>query len=351
MNLDDFDQFKKIDPDGMLGEIQGLPDQLALAWKIADKLPLPQAEVFSNVIIAGMGGSAIGADLLASYAAPLCSVPISVVRGYHLPKWVRGKKNLVVCSSHSGNTEEILSVFEEAIANQCTVMSISTGGQLLKSAAEKNLVGWKFDHIGQPRSAVGFSFGMLLNLFSRLRLLDDQTSVVESTIQVMSDYIKKIDADVPVSQNIAKRIAGQAINRYLVILGAEHLEPIARRWKTQINELAKYWAQFEFLPEADHNTLAGLVFPEENLQNTYALFLDSENYHPRNHKRVEITFSEFMLAGLCTDKVKIPDSSTLSEIWKMLVLGDFVSYYLAMAYQIDPTPIEALENFKKSMNK
>ena len=349
MTLDDLSLFKKLDPDGMLGEIQGLPDQLDLAWKIADKYPLPKENEFSNVIIAGMGGSAIGADLLASYSSPFCKIPISVLRGYHLPFWASGNEILVVCSSHSGNTEETLSVFREAVANQCTVISISKGGQLLKSTNEKNLIGWKFDHNGQPRSAVGFSFGMLLNLFSRLKLIPDQTPILDSTVKIMREYIKEIDADVPVSQNLAKRIAGQAISRYLVILGAEHLEPIARRWKTQINELAKCWAQFEFLPEADHNTLAGLVFPDANLQNTYAVFLDSKNYHSRNQKRMELTFTEFMLAGLCTDKVNTPDNSMLCEIWKMLLLGDFVSYYLAMAYQIDPTPIDALENFKKSM--
>lgn len=349
MNLDNILEFKKIDPEGMLGEIQGLPDQLALAWKTAEKYSLPPVGEFSNVIIAGMGGSAIGADLLASYAAPLCEIPISVLRGYHLPFWAKGKKVLVVCSSHSGNTEETLSVFKESVSNQCTVMCISTGGQLLGLALENQLVGWKFDHQGQPRSAVGFSFGMILNLFSRLKLINDQSAILNSTVSEMIDYIKKIDADVPVTKNLAKRIAGQAINRFLVILGAEHLEPIARRWKTQINELAKCWAQFEFLPEADHNTLAGLVFPETNIQNSYAIFLNSENYHPRNQKRLDLTLSEFLVAGMCTDKVNISEKSTLSEIWKMLLLGDFVSYYLAMAYQIDPTPIDALENFKKAM--
>jgi glucose/mannose-6-phosphate isomerase len=349
MNLDNVNQFMKIDPDGMLGEIQGLPDQLAMAWKIADSFPLPPNEGFSSVIIAGMGGSAIGADLLASYAAPLCDIPITVLRGYHLPLWVKGKKNLVVCSSHSGNTEETLSVFHEAVNNQCTVMCISTGGKLLSLASENNLIGWKFEHHGQPRSAVGFSFGMILNLFSRLKLINDQGAILGSTISEIRDYIKNIDVNIPVAQNLAKRIAGQAINRYLVILGAEHLEPIARRWKTQINELAKCWAQFEFLPEADHNTLAGLVFPEANIPNTYAIFLNSENYHTRNQKRLDLTFSEFMVAGLCVDKVAFTEKSILTEIWKMLLLGDFVSYYLAMAYEIDPTPIEALENFKKAM--
>jgi len=351
MNLDDINKFKKIDPDGMLGEIQGLPDQLALAWNTADKYPLPQKEDFSNVVIAGMGGSAIGADLAASYAVQLCDIPISVIRGYHLPLWAKGKETLVICSSHSGNTEETLAVFDEAVANHCTVMCISTGGNLLSKAKENGLIGWQFDHHGQPRSAVGFSFGMILNLFSRLKLISDQTSELESTVFMMREYIKKVDAEVPVAQNLAKRIAGQALNRYLVILGGEHLEPIARRWKTQINELAKCWAQFEFLPEADHNTLAGLIFPEANIQNTYALFLNSENYHPRNQKRLDLTFSEFMIAGICTDKVVLSETSLLSEIWKFLLLGDFISYYLAMAYEIDPTPIEALESFKKSMQK
>jgi glucose/mannose-6-phosphate isomerase len=349
MNLDDFIIFKELDPEGMLKEIQGLPEQLALAWKTADGYPLPLESEFSSVIIAGMGGSAIGADLLVSYIAPECKIPVIVLRGYHLPSWAHGRKVLVVCSSHSGNTEETISVFGDAVDHQCTVMGISTGGQLLKSITEKNLIGWKFDHKGQPRSAVGFSFGMLLNLFSRLKLIPDQTKIINSTVLDLREYIKEIDAEVTVSHNLAKRIAGQAMNRYLVILGAEHLEPIARRWKTQVNELAKCWAQFEFLPEADHNTLAGLVFPELNLQNTYAIFLDSKKYHSRNHKRMELTFSEFMVAGLCTDKVEIIEDTRLSEIWKMLLLGDFMSYYLAMAYQVDPTPIDALENFKRLM--
>jgi glucose/mannose-6-phosphate isomerase len=349
MNLDDFDLFKKLDPEGMLKEIQNLPEQLAQAWSIADQYPLPKENHYSNVIIAGMGGSAIGADLLISYITPFCKVPINIIRGYHLPFWAKGKEVLVICSSHSGNTEETLSIFREAVENHCTILNVSTGGQLLKLAKDNNLVGWKFEHIGQPRSAVGFSFGMLLNLFSRLKLITDQTAIIDSTVLEMRKFIKEIDAEIPVYKNLAKRIAGQAINRYLVILGAEHLEPVARRWKTQINELAKCWAQFEFLPEADHNTLAGLVFPEPNLRNTYAIFLDSNNYHPRNHKRIELTFSEFMLAGICTDKVANPNELVLCEIWKMILLGDFVSYYLAMAYQIDPTPIDSLENFKKSM--
>lgn len=349
INLDDFDLFKEIDPEDMLGEIQGLPDQLRLAWDTANKNSLPEAKDVKNIVIAGMGGSAIGADILASYAASLSKIPITIIRGYDLPAWVQGKDVLVICSSHSGNTEETISAYREAFSRQCTVMVVSTGGVLNELANSHSNIAWQFNHKGQPRSAVGFSFGMLLNLFSRLEIIPDQTDKLMATISDMEAYIKEIDAPVPVCDNLAKRMAGQAINRNTIILGAEHLEPIARRWKTQINELAKCWAQFEFLPEANHNSLAGLVYPEEGLQNSYAIFLDSNNYHVRNQKRMELTYSEFMVSGLCTDKVKLKADLKLSETWKMLLLGDYVSYYLAMGYEIDPTPIEALLNFKESM--
>lgn len=349
MIFDNFEQMQAIDKSNMLRDIQTLPDQLAEAWQLANNYELPENRNLENILIAGMGGSAIGADMLTSYTFPLGKKPVYVIRGYSLPLWAKGPENLVVCSSHSGNTEETLSVFQEAENNGCTVLVVSRGG-LLKDQAEKHKsIFWQFEHTGQPRSAVGYSFGMLLNLFSRMSFIPDQTDILRSTIEKMKEAVKKIDADVPVSNNLAKRIAGQAFDRQPVILGAEHLEPIARRWKTQINEIAKGWSGFEFLPEANHNTLAGLENPEKVLGNLYAIFLASDNYNPRNQKRFFLTFDQFMISGLCTDKIEYKANNKLSEIWQFLLLGDFVSYYLAMMYGVDPTPIEALEEFKKSM--
>ncbi|MBM3138609.1 MAG: hypothetical protein FJZ98_10540 [Chloroflexi bacterium] len=167
----------------------------------------------------------------------------------------------------------------------------------------------------------------------------------------MQTTLAEVDIDVPVARNLAKRITGQAFGRQPVVLGAEHLEPIARRWKTQINEIAKGWAGFEFMPEANHNTLAGLEYPGPVLEKIYAIFLLSKNYHPRNQKRFELTFDQFMISGLCTDKLQIDEREKLSEIWRMLLLGDFISYYLAMLYEVDPTPIDSLENFKNAMKQ
>lgn len=349
MILDDNARMKVIDKSNMLMELQTLPDQLAEAWSLADSYDLPNNKQFDVVTIAGMGGSAIGADILAAYVDDQCTTPVSVVRGYSLPAWVSGKNNLVICSSHSGNTEETLSVFEEAIQRNCTLIAVSRDGKIKLLAEENNTVFWPFKHEGQPRSAVGFSFGMLLNLFSRMKLIPDQEEHLDSAVKSMKKTLAEVDIDVPVVKNLAKRIAGQAFGRQPVILGAEHLEPIARRWKTQINEIAKGWAGFEFMPEANHNTLAGLEYPESVLEKMYAIFLTSKNYHARNQKRFELTFDQFMVSGLCTDKIQINESDKLSEIWRVLLLGDFISYYLAMLYEVDPTPIDSLENFKKAM--
>jgi len=349
MNLDSDKDFARLDRSGMLAEIQNLPDQLQQAWRTAQALPLPDGQQFAHIIVAGMGGSAIGADILAGYIAPFCQVPFTVLRGYQLPAWVAGKNDLVICSSHSGNTEETLSVFQECLEKRCTLMTISTGGRLLEEAREKGVVSWTFEHAGQPRAAVGFSFGMLLNLFSRLGLIPDQAQALQQAVAAMRQFMSQIDAQVPVEENLAKRIAGQSLGRFPLIFGAEHLEAVARRWKTQMNEIGKALAQFEFLPEADHNTLAGLVNPEELLTKTYALFLTSTRYHPRNQKRFDFTAKEFKLAGAVVDKIACQTDTSLAEIWSGILLGDFISFYQAMAYEVDPTPVDVLEDLKRAL--
>ena len=349
MILDELDRMKLIDKSNMLLDIQTLPDQLENAWRIAEQHELPDFNHLKGVTISGMGGSAIGADILAAYVSDICKIPVNVFRGYTLPEWVYGSEQLVICSSHSGNTEETVSVFEGALRRNCSMVVVSRNGKISELAVQNKVCFIQFQHAGQPRSAVGFSFGILLNIFSRLGLVPEQADQIMQAADSMRKIMADIDIDVPVVKNLAKRIAGQAFDRQPVIMGAEHLEPIARRWKTQINEIAKGWAGFEFIPEANHNTLAGLEYPELVLSKLYALFLTSESYHTRNRKRFDLTFDQFMVAGLCTDKVTLPKGNKLEEIWRFLILGDYISYYLAMMYEVDPTPIESLESFKIAM--
>jgi glucose/mannose-6-phosphate isomerase len=360
MNLDDLDRFKQLDTLNMIAEIDGLPDQLNSAWELGQTLPLPtgktseviKASEISNVIITGMGGSAIGADLLAAYISPTCSVPVSVHRDYSLPAFAQGKETLVIASSHSGDTEETLEAFETALKNDCALLVICTGGELAKRAKKNNIPVWTFKHSGQPRSAVGFSFGLLLALFARLNLIPDPAGDVAETVAAMKKTQGRLRPDIPAVKNPAKRYAGQLMGRWVTVFGADLLAPVARRFKGQMNEVAKAAANFEYLPEADHNTLAGTLHPEEVLMpHTMNLFLRAPSDHPRNRKRLDLTKEAFMLEGLNTDFLDARGESPLAQMWTMILFGDYMAYYLAIAYGVDPTPIQALVHFKEAMKK
>ncbi len=349
MNLDDHLIFREIDRQNMLGEIDHLPQQLQDAWQLGRQLNLPNWTGIQHVIIAGMGGSAIGADLLAAYVAPNCQVPVFVWRDYDLPAWAHGKKTLVISSSHSGNTEETLAAFHQAQVRGCRILAVSTGGQLLDAAHKTGAVAWKFEHSGQPRAAVGFSFGLLLSAFSRLGLIPDPQLELENAAQAMRSQQALLTADVPVHQNPAKRMAGQIMSRLVVVMGSGVLAPVARRWKGQISEVSKSWSQFEFLPEANHNTLAGILNPEATLPRLIVLFLRGKSLHERNQLRSELTRKIFMLEGIATDYIDAQGNTPLEQMWTMLHFGDYTAYYLAMAYLVDPTPVETIENFKSEL--
>ena len=350
MNLDDLKRFKELDTLDMLAEIDGLPDQLQTAWQLGQTLPLPDVNNVTSIVVSGMGGSAIGADLVAAAVAATCPVPVTVHRDYGLPGFARGRSILVIGSSHSGNTEETLDSFETARQLDCSLMVIATGGELARRATERNIPVWTFEHAGQPRAAVGYSFGLLLALFARLKLIPDPGKELAGAIAAMKESQQNLRVDIPAAQNPAKRFAGQMMGRWVTVFGAGLLAPVARRIKCQVNEISKAAANFEYLPEANHNTLAGTLHPEEVMMpHTMNIFLRAPSDHPRNRKRLDLTKQAYMLEGLNTDFLDARGDSPLAHMWTTILFGDYMSYYLAMAYGVDPTPIPALVNFKQAM--
>lgn len=351
MLLDNHQDFVKLDPQNMLAEIDGLPNQLAAAWTLGQTQPLPKLNAIKQVVIAGMGGSAIGADLLGTYATPICSVPIIIHRDYDLPAFARGPETLFIASSHSGNTEETLTAFDAAVEAGCTIVVVSTGGKLAQKAAAINAPLWKFEHSGQPRAAVGYSFGLLLALFVRLGLIPASEADIPQTVADMKSRQEALRADVLAEENPAKRTAGQAAGRWVTVFGANYLAPVARRWTGQINEIAKAGSNFEYLPEADHNTLAGILYPEKVMLHTHSIFLRAKSDHRRNRLRSDMTRKTFMLEALSTDTCDAHGQTPLSQMWTMLHFGDYVSYYLAMIYKVDPTPVDALVMLKEKLSE
>lgn len=348
MELFKLESINELDSENMIEHINTLPDQLATAWELGKSYALPEKPAFQQIIIAGMGGSAIAGDMIAAYAEHFGNTPVFVLRDYTLPKW---KNSLVICSSHSGNTEETLSVFKQAQAAKLPILAISTGGKLGKLAAEAGGPLWTFEDDFQPRAAVGYSFGLLLAAFVKLGVLPQTQAEADLQAAVAAMKAQQPDflPEVPTVINPAKRMAGQFIDRWVVLFASGFLSPIARRWKTQINEIAKAQAAFELLPEANHNTLQGIYFPEKPLTRSMAYFITSKQNHPRNKLREEFTRKTMMLEGIATDFYRAPNIGILADMWAALHFGDYLSYYLAIAYGADPTPVPMLENLKQTL--
>ncbi len=174
---------------------------------------------------------------------------------------------------------------------------------------------------------------------------------IDKAVAVMAQQYKLLEPSVPLVDNPAKRLAGQLLGRNIAIFAAGEVEVIARRWKTQINELAKAWASFEGIPEMNHNTLAGLVYPEALFEKTSAIFLRTPMDHPRNQKRFDLSMQFFLEAGIAVDSVLAQGEGRLAQLWSLLQFGDYVSYYLALDYDIDPTPVEALSMLKTALSE
>jgi glucose/mannose-6-phosphate isomerase len=351
MFLDDPFLYKHHDPANMLAEIEALPRQLEDAWRLGQDQPLPEVIEIDRVVIAGMGGSAIGADLLAGLLRPVCPVPVFTHRDYGLPGWAAGSNCLVIASSHSGNTEETLSAFDEAVRRGCMALAISTGGELERRAGEAGAPHWSFEHAGQPRAGTGYSFGLLLAVLARFRLAGNLPADIVEAVELMDAQAVNLGSAVPAVQNPGKRYGGQLMDRSFVVFGADFLAPVARRWKTQVNEHAKAWAHFEELPEADHNTIEGTKMPLDAAAKAFAMFLQAPGYSERIAKRMDLTRQAYMLEGVSTDFYMARGKSRMAQMWTALQFGDYVAYYLAIAYGVDPTPVVALEAFKAELRR
>ncbi len=349
-DLNDVTAIQRADPQNMLGHILNLPQQMEDGWAAADAIELPMSfKAIDRVVIAGMGGSAIGGSLLAALMRPESHWPIVVVRDYDLPAWAHGPGTLVIASSHSGNTEETLAAFQQAQSRGCQLLALATGGRLMSMATEARIPFIRINYQSQPRAALGWSLSPLLNIAARLKWLPDLKNDFDEAVRVMRAWSRDLTVESPIAQNLAKREAGQLMGRLVIVFGAGCFTEVARRWKTQLNENAKAWAVFEALPEADHNLLAGTDWPFDFSRNVMALFLAGTRDHPRHRKRVELTRQFLMMAGCNTDSLMALGESSLAQIMSLILLGDFMSYYLAVLYGAEPTQVDTLAAFKAEM--
>ncbi len=338
------------DAHDMLGHVADLPQQLIDGWAAAEAIDLPPSfREIDRVVLAGVGGLAGGGALFASLVTPECLLPISVVRDYELPAYAHGAHTLVITTSYSGDTEETLAAFEQALVRGCQALVLTSNGQLLERAKKQVVPFIRIDYQSPPRAALGWSLAPLLNIASRLGWTHHFEDDLEETVRVMREWTPELNADSPVVRNLAKREAGQLMGRLVYILGAGIFAQVARRWRVQLATNAKTWAAYEALPEANHHALAGLEWPDGFSAKVMALFLTGRADHPRNVQRVQLTQQAYMMAGCNTDLLTARGESPLAQMMSLVMLGDFMSAYLAVLNGVDPAQTSAVIEFKAAL--
>lgn len=349
INLDDSEVYRKFDSKGMLGHLQAFPRLCRQAWEMTAGFHLP--EDYANirqVVILGMGGSAIGGDLASSLAVRESRVPVLVCRDYDLPKYVDGE-TLVIASSYSGTTEETLSAFQQAFATPAKKLAVTTGGKLKSLCEIQNVPVLTFNYSSQPRAALPFSFFIILGILQNLGVLGIKPTDITETLANLNTLAEKINDRVPQEINPAKILARKLVGRLPVIYGAGITTEVAHRWKTQINENSKTMAYYEIFSELNHNSVIGYGLPAELTRQTQVVMLDSDLIHARVRLRYRITRQLLEQAGISSQTVNGEGVCALSQMLTLVLFGDYVSYYLALLNQADPTPIPAIDFLKKNL--
>jgi glucose/mannose-6-phosphate isomerase len=338
----------RIDRDDMLGRVRDLPRQLAQARQVAAGLTLTDRHrAVDLVVVLGMGGSAIGADLVAAAAGERLRVPLLVQRDYHLLSGI-GERTMVVAASHSGETIETVTAAAEARARGLPMVVIATGGALGREAVAAGTPWLRYDQPGQPRAALGWSVGLLQELLAAAGLISDPDPL-GSAVAVLDELLERMGPGVETDANPAKQLAWSILGRIPVVYGAGPMAPVARRWKTQFNENAKSWAAYEPMPEANHNAIEGSLNPRELADAPFVIEIRDPSESPDIAARYRVV--EELLGERATNRATVwaEGPTPLARVLSAVAWGDLVSVYLAILYQTDPTPVTLLAMLKERL--
>jgi len=244
-NIDKLDgDFSELDKANMIELLEEFPQKMRDALRLGEEFPFFTPDPtftrnFKNIVVLGMGGSAIGGDLLSDYLADEISIPLVVIRGYDIPKFV-DENSLVFAVSYSGNTEETLSALRGCLEAKAGIIALTSGGKLADLTQKNNLPVIKVPVGIQPRAAISYLFFPMLKALERLGLIKEKGGDIEETFNILLKLSKEYSAKSSLKNNFAKKIALSLYQHLPLVYGSEGLlEAVAMRWKTQINENSK----------------------------------------------------------------------------------------------------------------
>lgn len=351
--LDRLSEMRKLDTLGMAKLLKNFSKQVQDGIRIGESFKTPRTlgASIDKIVFAGLGGSAIGGDVIRSLACEI-PVPMVVSRHYDLP-FFAGKKTLGIFSSYSGNTEETLSAFRQGVKGGVKSVVITSGGELAELAQRSSVPWIRIPKGLPPRSALGYSVFPLLKLFADLKLWKWDNRGIAETVSLLAELSqKKFAPEIPFSSNPAKQLAKTLAGKFVVIYaGTELLDSAALRFRNQIEENAKAMASHHLLPEMNHNEILGWQFPEKVIPQCACVFLRDAGDHPRIQLRIKITKELIAKRGVPVLEIHSEGKSRLARLFSAIHLGDWVSFYLAILYKMDPTPVSIIEYLKGELVK
>jgi glucose/mannose-6-phosphate isomerase len=350
--LNDLKLIKEGDKSGMGERLLNFHSQCETAVSIARNLEFPfYAEGIENIVISGMGGSAVGGNILTSYLNRSLKIPCVVNRNYLLPGFA-AEKTLTIIISYSGNTEETLSSLNDGYKRGSKIIAIASGGAAEEFCSEKGIPLIKIRRGMQPRESLGYLFFPLLILMEKIGFVEGQEKEISETIEMLKILSKSYSPEMIETENDAKMLSIAIHGKIPLIYGVQDItDSIALRWKCQFNENSKVPAFCSVFPELNHNEIEGWDMHHEFGYKFFIIILRSEDENDRISRQIEITKSLLSdrVSGL--REVWGKGKGRLSEIFSLIYLGDFASYYLAILNGVDPTPVRNIERLKKQLKK
>ncbi len=351
--LDDLAQIAKLDKGNILSSIEHLPEQIRQAWDEIKNLEIPKEYAnATNIIVSGMGGSALGARMIKHMHFKSMRVPFNTVNGYFLPNYV-DKNSLVILSSYSGNTEETISCCYDAIKKRAMIIGICTGGKLEEILTREKIPVYKFNPennpSNQPRMGLGYSIASILGILAKLRFINTNEEDMVRYIETAEKFVRDFGVRIHTDKNIAKKIAEKFSSKAVVLMSSEHLIGVTHAFKNQLNENAKTFSTRFTISESNHHLMEGLKYPSRAKDVLHFLFIESKNYYERVIKRYAITEDIVKQNGYGLDIYKTQSPDKNDEIFEILVIGSYISFYIAMLHGINPAPIPWVDYFKEKM--
>jgi glucose/mannose-6-phosphate isomerase len=333
---------KKYDPQNQFDVLVNTYKQIEFAWKNQFTIDGFKSSDISNIVISGLGGSAISADLIKNFLGNEIEIPIVVNRNYNLPKFAN-KNTLFIASSYSGNTEETISSLKQAIEIGCKIACITTGGEVESIAKSKKLNCVKVMPGFQPRYSLGLSFFSLLKVFQELQLISDQTKIVKSVISLWKQKGIEYSKEGNYAYTFAESLVGFIPVIYSV---ADSTSAVGYRFKCQLNENSKLHAFHNEIPEMNHNEIIGWESYQEKIFHAKIINILDVTYHPQIQKRFDILKDIFSKSGVETFTLKSNEDSYKVRLLDLIYLGDWISYYVGVLRGYDPSEIDNIYTLK-----